>query len=117
MARDYPRSRRIGHQLQQELAGLLPEVRDLRLLVQVMPTITGVDVSPDMRSARVFFSLLEGSGRATEVQALLQRASGFLRGQLGRMLDVRRIPKLVFAYDRTLDEAARISALLHGTAR
>lgn len=114
MPRDFSRSRRIAHLLQEEIAALLPELWDLRVVHAIPPTISGVDVAPDMKSARVFFSLLSGPEHAEDVRAILQHASGYLRHQLGKRLDLRRIPNLHFEYDRSFDEGARMSRLIRG---
>lgn len=117
MPKEFSRSRRIGHLLQQEIAAILPEVRDLRAGSGILPTISGVDVSPDMKSARVFFSVLTGAEQGEAVRLVLQHASGFIRHQLGKRLDLRRIPHLVFAYDSSFDEGAHMSRLLHEAHR
>lgn len=91
---------------------MLPEIRGLHAVAGVLPTVTGVDVAPDMRSARVFFSLMTGPEHAEEVRARLNGASGFVRHQLGKQLDLRRIPNLFFEYDASFDEGARMSRLI-----
>ncbi|MEK8088522.1 30S ribosome-binding factor RbfA [Thermithiobacillus plumbiphilus] len=117
MPKEFSRSRRVGHLLQQEIAAILPEVRDVRAGQGILPTISGVDLSPDMKSARIFFSVMTGPEHAEDVRQALQNASGYIRHQLGRRLDLRRIPNLVFAYDTSFDEGAHMSRLLHDARR
>ena len=109
----YSRSIRVADQIQREIALLVareladPRVGDV--------TVSGVDLSPDMRHARVLVT----PGRATDGDATvlaLNRAAGFLRSRLGRRVRMRRVPRLVFEHDRTLEHALRIDALLDGTA-
>ena len=111
MQKEFSRSERVGVQLQRELAQLVrEEVRDPRV---GNVTICDVRVSRDLSVARVFVSAL-GADRAAAEGAVegLNHAAGFLRGQLGRRLHVRTVPALQFEYDETLDEGARLSALI-----
>lgn len=108
----YSRSIRVADQLQRELALLVArEVADPRV---GEVTVSGIDLSPDMRHARVLVT----PGRETDGDAsvdALNRASGFLRSRLGRRVRMRRLPRLVFEHDRTLERALRIDALIGGT--
>lgn len=101
---------RINEQLRRELSELLrTSVRDPRVGVV---TVTAVDVATDLASARVYVRL---QGADAEKQASLEglhAAAPFLRGTLGRMLRVRRIPELRFLEDTSLEHAQRIEALL-----
>lgn len=111
MPKEYTRSERIGVQLQRELAQLVrEEVRDPRV---GNVTVCDVRASRDLSVARVFVAVL-GGDRETCQQAVdgLNHAAGFLRTQLGRRLHVRTVPALQFEYDETLDEGARLSALI-----
>lgn len=112
MPKEYPRSYRVGHLLQEEIAGLLPEVRDLAAASPLPPTVCGVEVAPDLRSAKVYFSLMSGPERAEAVREALQQAAGFIQRQLGKRLKMRRIPHLQFVYDTRFDRDAEMAALL-----
>ena len=110
---EYSRSLRVADRIQRELAHLVAyEVADPRVGTV---TISGVDLSPDMRHAKVLVT----PGRETngDTSALaLNRAAGFLRSRLGRRVRMRRLPRLTFEHDRTLERALRIDALIDGTA-
>ena len=105
----YSRSVRVADQIQREVALLVVhEVADPRV---GDVTVSGVDLSPDMRQARVLVT----PGRDTDGRAsvdALNRAAGFLRSRLGRRVRMRRVPRLVFEHDRTLEHALRIDALI-----
>ena len=108
----YSRSIRVADQLQREVALLVArEVADPRV---GEVTVSGVDLSPDMRHARVLVTPARGTDGDASVEAL-NRASGFLRSRLGRRVRMRRLPRLVFEHDRTLERALRIDALIGGT--
>jgi len=96
--------------LQEELSHLLErEVKDPRM---GFVTLTGVELSPDLRHARVYFSVLGDEEAVQQSLAALERAAGFLRHELSRRLTLRQVPELHFVLDRSGERAQRISDLL-----
>ena len=107
----YSRSIRVADQIQREIALLVVhEVADPRV---GNVTVSGVDLSPDLRHAKVLVTPARGTDGDASVDAL-NRAAGFLRSRLGRRVHMRRVPRLVFEHDRTLEHALRIDALIDG---
>lgn len=106
------RIERINHLLRQEIAELLTrEVKDATLADSLI-SITEVDTSPDLRSAKVYFSVY---GEEAEIQAArehLTRAAGFLHHNLKTRLDLRHTPHLEFVLDRSLADGDRIMRLM-----
>ncbi len=80
------------------------------VLAGVSVTITEVKMSPDLRNALCFVEPLGGS-HAAEVVKALNRSSRFLRGKLGRGIDMKFTPELKFVHDDSFDEAARMDRL------
>lgn len=76
----------------------------------VSVTVTEVRMSPDLRHATAFVEPL-GGGHAPEVVEGLNRHAKFLRGRLGRMIDMKFTPDLKFLHDESFNEAARMSRL------
>jgi ribosome-binding factor A len=110
MPKEYPRSKRIGDQLQRELAELLRrEIDDPRL---AMVTISGVEVSKDLSHARVYVSSLQADADMALILQALQTAAGHMRHILGKRLKMRAIPQLRFEHDTSFEEGAKIDALL-----
>ncbi|HEX4895361.1 MAG TPA: 30S ribosome-binding factor RbfA [Solimonas sp.] len=108
--KEYPRKLRINTQLQAELAALIrDELSDPRVKGV---TVTGVDVSPDMRNARVTVSSLGSDAELAEAIKGLKHAAGKLRHELGERLKLRYMPQLHFTPDLALREGDRISALI-----
>lgn len=106
------RIERINHLLRQEIADLLRrEVKDQTLSTALI-SITDVDTSPDLRSAKVYFSVYGDEDVIKEAQTHLQRASGFLHYNLKERLDLRYTPHLEFVLDRSLARADRIMRLM-----
>jgi ribosome-binding factor A len=80
------------------------------VLAGVSVTVTEVRVNPDMRHATVFVEPLGGE-KADEVVKALNKHSKFVRGHLGRMVDMRFTPDLHFRHDESFNEAARMAKL------
>lgn len=113
--RDYPRKLRLNTQMRAELASLLrTELGDPR--VQGV-TVTDVDVSPDLRNARVRISQFGDDQQLADALAALNRAAGRLRHALGRRIQTRSVPQLRFVGDRQMREADRLNALIHEAVR
>ena len=99
----------MGDQIQRELAGII--IRELEDPAVGSATLSGVDLSPDLRQAKVYVTPAKGSAGQDTIGGL-NRAAGFLQRRLGTRIRLKVLPKLRFVYDPTLDEAQRISALL-----
>lgn len=109
MPKEFSRTRRIGEQIQRELAQLIQqEVKDPRL---GMVTVSGVEVSRDLSVAKVFVTVL-GDEDPKPSLTVLNRAAGFLRHALGQRLVVRTVPSLKFVYDESVARGARLSRLI-----
>ena len=112
MPREFSRNQRLGNQVLRTLNELLRfESKDPRLK---LVSLTSVELSRDLSVARVYFSLLDPNADPQEVLEGLERASGFLRGRLGREIKIRHVPELRFAHDDSAAEAQRISSLIDG---
>ena len=109
MPRDYPRRFRVADQVQRELGDLLRGVKDPR--VEGMLTVSGVDVSPDLRNARIYVAILDHA-EPEQVIAGLNAARGYLRSRLAARLELRVAPELRFYHDTTPDDADRVERLL-----
>ncbi len=106
------RQLRVGEELRHALAQLLRpgELRDPALR-DASITVTEVQVSPNLRSATAFVMPLAGANSG-EIMEGLKRSAVFLKGRVARMVELRQVPEIVFAFDSAFDNAARISALL-----
>jgi ribosome-binding factor A len=101
---------RIEGEMQRVLSTLVTrEVRDPRV---GNITVTAVNVAPDLSTARIFFVPFGGQHTPEEATEGLTRASGFLRGELGRALQLRHAPKLEFVYDQQIERADKLTRLI-----
>ena len=119
MAADFSRSRRVGELIQRELATMLArEVKDPRL---AFVSITAVDVTRDLGLAKIFYTVINAdidSDHKTQredkekVREGLEKASGFLRYELGHRIKLRVVPRLEFRYDESVLRGAQLTQLI-----
>lgn len=102
---------RINDEIQKELSALLRSVKDPRVS-QAMLTVTHVDTTNDLRYSRIFISALACQDEK-ELLRGLKSASGFLRRELGRALNLRYTPELQFTIDDSIAHGAHILDMLN----
>ncbi len=90
---------------------LLNGIRDERV-TSSMVTITEVEVSGDLQHCKIFVSIFGQDPKREEVFSGLQAASGFLRGELGRRLQMRRTPEVLFKLDKGMEKGSSVLSLL-----
>jgi len=111
MPPDSRRPDRVAEAIREAVAMFLAEgVKDPR--VTGLVTVTGVDVTRDLRHARVHVSILGTEAEKKETMEGLASVAGHLRAKLGRTLRLRVTPELDFKYDASIAHAARIDSLL-----
>ncbi len=108
-----PRREKVADLVRDEIARLIQsELHDSRL---GFVTVTGVQMSGDLRHARVFVSVLqEGPAREQALEAL-QAARGFIRKRLGGTLRLRYTPEIAFRLDTSIEYGSRIEDLIEKT--
>ena len=118
MAREFSRTRRVGQQIQREIALILQrEVKDPRI---GMVTVSDVEVSRDLNYAKIYVTFLQLENDAERIKEGLQgltEAAGYIRSLLGSAMRLRVVPELRFYYDQTLVEGMRLSNLVTNTIR
>ncbi len=101
---------RLAEAIREEVARFLNQnVKDPRITGMV--TVTGVEVTRDLRTAKVFVSILGDGDRAKTFEGL-DSLAGHLRARLGKSLGLRSAPEILFRHDESVARAARIDALL-----
>jgi ribosome-binding factor A len=103
------RMRRVDEALREVVAATVTELADPRL---GFITVTGVETSPDLRTAKVFVSVLgDETERAATLDAL-RSSHGVIQARIAAEMRMRRTPTLTFHYDDTIEKGIRISRLL-----
>ena len=107
------RVERVGALIRKEISELLINgIRDDRVH-QGMVSLTEVQVSGDLQHCKIFVSVFGEAAAREQVLDGLQAASGYLRGELGRRLQMRRAPEVVFHLDRGLERGTSVLGLLN----
>ena len=107
------RVERVAALIRKETSELLINgIRDERVH-QGMVSITNVEVSGDLQHCKIFVSVFGEQNDKQQVLEGLQAASGYLRGELGRRLQMRRAPEVVFQLDRGLERGTSVLGLLN----
>ena len=111
MAADSRRADRVAEGIRTEIATFLAEgAKDPR--IKAFVTVTGVEVTRDLRQARVYVSLMGNDAERTSTLEGLGHLAGHLRSHVGRALRLRAAPEITFKVDDSIARAARIDSLL-----
>ena len=102
---------RINEEIQKELASLIRNLKDPRVQ-DTMISITRVEATPDLRYAKVYASFLQEE-KAKDAMKGLKSASGYLRRELGRALQLRYTPELVWELDDSITYGAKMLKLIN----
>ena len=102
---------RINERIREELCTILTRVKDPRVSGAFI-SITVADCTPELKYAKIYFSVIGGEKEQREAKAGLDSAAGFIRGQLAHALDLRQTPELKFIPDDSIKNGAHINELL-----
>ncbi|MCR4418940.1 MAG: 30S ribosome-binding factor RbfA [Clostridia bacterium] len=109
------RVQRVAEQIKKEIASILKhEMKDPRL---GFVSVTDVELSPDLHYAKVYVSVLGDDQAQRESLEVLNKATGFVRREIGERLSLRFVPELAFRFDPSIQRGARIAELLHQLRR
>ena len=111
MPKDYSRTRRVAEQIQREMAQMVQqEIKDPRI---GLVTISGVKLSRDMSHATIYFTVLDDEHTIEDTQKVLEKATGFLRHELGQRMKLRITPALQFRYDESIAYGNQLTDLIN----
>ena len=100
---------RINDEMKKELAVIFRDIKDPRVADNFV-SVTSVDVTPDLKFAKVYFSAITGDKK--EIKKGLVSASGFIRKRIADTLNLRITPELVFEPDDSIEYGSHINSLL-----
>ena len=104
-----PRTRRVNELLREVIAEEVARLKDPGL---GFVTITGVDTAPDLRSARVYYSVLGDEGQQEATGEALERSAPHIRHEVGRQVRLKYLPELRFETDEAIERGLRMEQLL-----
>jgi len=109
------RTERLNHLIQAEISDLLQKhINDPRL--NGLISVTGVEISGDLKNAKVSFSMLGGSLNRADVLKGFNSAAGFLRRELAHRLNIRVTPVLSFEFDDSIEHGVDLVNLIDRVA-
>lgn len=111
MRKNSIKNTRINGEVQKELSRLINmEIKDPR--IAPMTSVVSVEVAPDLKTAKVYISVLGDEESRKATYEGLCSASAFLRGQLARSINLRNTPELIFVMDQSIEYGVRMSKLI-----
>ncbi len=100
---------RVNEEIKRAVASILSEVKDPR--IPPMPTVVSVEVSGDLKYAKIYLSFL-GNYDEAEVRKGLKACTGYVRRRIGETVRMRSTPEPIFILDHSLEQGIRISEIL-----
>ena len=107
---EYPRSYRVGELILKHISEILSRgLKDPRI---GFVTLTSVDVSSDLRYAKVFYTVIGSEREKSQTTIGIEKATPYIRRQLASKLTIRHTPELTFVYDNSIEYGAHIESIL-----
>lgn len=107
---EYPRSYRVGELIHKHLSEIISRgLKDPRI---GFVTVTSVDVTPDLRYARVYYTVIGSEKEKKDSGIGIEKATPYIRRQLASKLTIRHTPELTFVYDDSIEYGNRIDSIL-----
>lgn len=112
MRKNSIKNTRINVEVQKELSNLINrEIKDPR--INPMTTVVSVEVAPDLKTAKVYISVLGEQESKESTLVGLKSAASFMRSQLAKTLNLRNTPELIFLLDDSIEYGVRMSKLIN----
>lgn len=110
MPKEFGRNKRVSDLVQRQLASLIQKDNDLKS--QGLVTVSSVDVSPDLLNATIYVTNLDDEADRTSLIELLNDKAGYYRHELAKGSPLRKMPRLNFVFDSSVEYGARLSSLI-----
>lgn len=101
---------RINEEMRRELSSVIRELKDPR--IPLMTSIVSVNVTNDLRYAKVYVSIMGDEATKKDALAGLKKAAGFARREISRKIDLRYTPELIFELDNSIEHGAHINSII-----
>lgn len=105
------RINKINEQLMREISSIIRELKDRR--IPVMTSVVYVSATNDLRYAKVRVSVMGNDETKKRALEGLKAAAGFVRREVGKRMDIRYIPEIIFELDASIEHGANINKILH----
>lgn len=115
MPKEFGRNQRVAEFIKQELAILIQ--KKFPLQNYGMLTISNVDVSPDLKNAKVFFTVFSEKLPVADLSERLNSESGYFRHEISHIMTSKSVPAIKFIYDETIERAHRLDKLIDSVSK
>ena len=102
---------KINGEVMRELASIIRNLKDTR--IPLMTSVVKVSVTNDLRYAKAYISVMGDDETKKKAMEGLKSASGFIRREIGKKIDLRYTPEFIFELDDSIEHGARIEQLLN----
>lgn len=110
MRKNSIKNTRINGEVQKELSVIIRELKDPR--IGIMTSVTDVEVTPDLKFATAYISVLGDEQAKADTLAGLKSATGFIRRELARTINLRNTPEIKFVIDESIEYGMKMSKLI-----
>lgn len=114
MPKEFGRNSRVAQFIKEELAVLIQ--REFPLNQYGMITLTNVDVSPDLRNAKIYITALNNKQSNEKLIAALNEQAGHFRHEISRIMTSKGVPALHFNYDEAIERAQRLTDIINSVS-
>ncbi|MGX8716039.1 MAG: 30S ribosome-binding factor RbfA [Lachnospiraceae bacterium] len=101
---------RINEEVKKELSNIIRNLKDPR--IQMMTSVVAVQVAPDLKTCKAYISVLGTEDQARATMEGLKSASGFIKNQLAKSVNLRNTPEITFILDQSIEHGLHISKIL-----
>lgn len=108
--KSFKRSQRVADQMQRDAAVVIADVLSSR--PELMVTVSSVEVTDDLRYAKIFYTVLGDDAKIQEAGEIFERAKGHIQAELAHRMRLRRVPEISLVYDKSLIEGMRVVSLI-----
>lgn len=109
------RMNKVDEELKKQIGTIISlELKDPHLTGMI--SVTNVKTSPDLRSAKVYVSMINEKSKKENL-AILKRGSGFIRSRIAKIVNLRTTPELIFMFDDSLEYGSRIDEILNNLTK
>lgn len=109
--KSYKRSQRVADQIKRDASDVINTMLQDRGAPLV--TVSGVEVTDDLRYAKIYYTVLGSDEHRDEAKKIFDRSSGYIQSELAHRLRIRRMPEISLHYDKSLIEGMRVASLIN----
>lgn len=108
--KSFKRSQRVADQIRRDASDVINAMLQDR--AGLLVTVSGVEVTDDLRNAKIYYTVLGDEAARDQVRDIFDRSAGYIQSELAHRLRLRRMPEILLQYDKSLIEGMRVTSLI-----